>query len=87
MTDATDRKASLLALAVAVAAATILLIALTWGLTFYQDTWAFLMHRRGFDADAFLKPHNEHIVIIPVAIEKVLVAIFGMTTAAPNSSF
>lgn len=40
------------------------------------------MHRRDFDVEAFLAPHNEHIVLIPVAIQKLLLALFGMTSAA-----
>jgi hypothetical protein len=62
----------------------VLLLVLSSGLTFYQDTWSFLMHRQELSADAFLKPHNEHIVLIPVAIEKLLVGAFGMTSAAPE---
>jgi hypothetical protein len=52
--------------------------------TFIQDTWAFLLDRPGINADAFLKPHNEHIVVIPVAIEKLLITLFGMTSALPE---
>jgi hypothetical protein len=52
--------------------------------TFIQDTWAFLLDRPGINADAFFKPHNEHIVVIPVAIEKLLIAVFGMTSALPE---
>jgi hypothetical protein len=61
-----------------------LLIALSSGLSFYQDTWAFLIQRRPFDARSFFEPHNEHLVVIPVAIEKALIAIFGMTSALPE---
>lgn len=74
----------LLALALAVLASVVLLLALSSGLTFYQDTWAFLMQRREFTLDAFMEPHNEHIVVLPVAIEKILIAIFGMTSATPE---
>lgn len=42
------------------------------------------MHRQSFTLDAFLEPHNEHIVLIPVVIEKVLIGLFGMGTAAPE---
>lgn len=78
------RNAAIVLLGVALLASTVLLLALLSGLTFYQDTWAFLMHRRDLDADAFFAPHNEHIVVIPVAIEKLLVAVFGMSSAAPE---
>lgn len=76
--------APLLSLGAAVLGSVVLLLVLSWSLTFYQDTWAFLMHRRAFTADAFLEPHNEHIVVIPVAIEKLLLAVFGMTSALPE---
>lgn len=71
-------------LAALVTASVGLLVALSWKLTFYQDTWAFLMTRRGGGVGDFLRPHNEHIVLIPVAIEKLLIGLFGMTTARPE---
>ncbi len=51
--------------------------------TFLFDEWSFLLHRRGFSADVFLEPHNEHIVVIPVAIFKFLQEVFGMDSARP----
>jgi len=76
--------AAVVVLGLVLLAAAAVLLWMTSGLTYYQDTWAFLMHRRGFTADAFLEPHNEHIVLIPVAIVKLLLAIFGMTSALPE---
>jgi hypothetical protein len=78
------RNAPLVLLGAALLAAAVLLLALSSGLTFFQDTWSFLMYRRGFDADAFLLPHNEHIVLVPVAIQKLLLEVFGMDSAAPE---
>jgi hypothetical protein len=78
------RNAPVVLLAVALLASSALLLALEWNLTFFQDTWAFLMHRRAFTANAFLEPHNEHIVVIPVALEKLLIAVFGMASALPE---
>lgn len=83
-TAAIDRRA-LAALAAVLAAAATLLLILESGLTYYQDTWAFLMGRQDNSAAAFLEPHNEHIVLVPVALEKVMVGIFGMTTAMPEN--
>jgi hypothetical protein len=80
----TSRNAPLLLLAAALLAAAVLILALTWHFTFLQDTWEFLMNRRGFTADSFLKPHNEHIVVIPVAIEQLFLHLFGMSTALPE---
>jgi hypothetical protein len=79
-----DENAAIVVLGLVLLAAAAVLLWMTAGLTYYQDTWAFLMHRRGFTADAFLEPHNEHIVLIPVAIVKLLLAIFGMTSALPE---
>jgi hypothetical protein len=74
--------ATLLAL-VAMALAATLLIALTGPLTFILDDWAFLVYRRGFDAQAILEPHNEHIVIGPVLAYKALLELFGMDSPRP----
>lgn len=78
------RNAPLVLLCVALFGAAVLLLALTNGLTFFQDTWEFLMNRRELSTDALFKPHNEHIVVIPVAIELVLLKVFGMTSATPE---
>jgi hypothetical protein len=60
------------------------LISMQSHLTFFLDDWDLLLHRRGFSADAFLLPHNEHIVLAPVIIYKALQATVGMDSAAPN---
>ncbi|HWM64136.1 MAG TPA: hypothetical protein VNP96_09150 [Solirubrobacterales bacterium] len=78
------RNAPVILLGAALLGSTVLLLTLQSDLTFFQDTWAFLMRRQEFTAGAFLDPHNEHIVVIPVAIEMLLVALFGMTSAAPE---
>src|ERR1700754_578782 len=61
-----------------------LLLALTWEMTFYQDTWALLMTRRDPSLDAAFAPHNEHIGVFPVLIEQALIRVFGMTSARPE---
>lgn len=73
---------ALMGLALLLAAA--MLMALMAGQTFFQDTWAFLLDRQDFSVQSFFAPHNEHIAVIPVAIDKLLVAVFGMTTALPE---
>jgi MFS family permease len=70
--------------AAALLAAAALLLYLVFHLTFFQDTWEFLMTRRDFTVDAFLKPHNEHIVVIPVALQQLFLHLFGMGTALPE---
>ena len=82
--DRVESKAPYVLLGLALAAGAALLLALTWHLTFYQDTFEFLMNRRAFTADAILNPHNEHIVVLPVLIEQLFLHLFGMTTARPE---
>jgi hypothetical protein len=72
----------LLGLALVAAAAT--LFSLSSELTFFQDSWAFLMNRRELSADALLQPHNEHIVVLPVAIFQLLLHTFGMSSTRPE---
>jgi hypothetical protein len=71
-------------LVLALLAAGVLLLAFSAELTFFQDSWEFLMNRRGFGADALLEPHNEHIVVLPVAIVQLLLRVFGMSSAGPE---
>ena len=78
------RNAPVLLLGAALMASAALLLALTHGLTFFQDTWEFLMNRRDLSADSLLKPHNEHIVVVQVAIQIFLLEVFGMSSAAPE---
>jgi hypothetical protein len=59
-------------------------LVLTWEMTFFQDTWAILIERRDFTAEALFHPHNEHIVVLPVLIEQLFLHVFGMTSAAPE---
>lgn len=71
-------------LCIAVIVFSALYASLVWNLTFYQDTWEFLVNRRGFSADSLLKPHNEHIVLIPVLLQQLQLWLFGMGSAAPE---
>lgn len=71
-------------LGAALLAAAALLIALGWEMTFFQDTWAVLLERPGFTADSLLHPHNEHLLAFQVALEKLLIELFGMDSAHPE---
>jgi hypothetical protein len=82
--DWVNRNAPAALLGVAMAGSVALLLVLTREFTFLQDTWEFLMNRHEITADALLKPHNEHIVVIPVAIEQFFLRVFGMTSARPE---
>ncbi|HEY2715557.1 MAG TPA: hypothetical protein VGI73_04975, partial [Solirubrobacterales bacterium] len=83
MTARARRDAPVLLLGLALLAAAAVLTVAEWHVTYFQDTWSFLLERQPFEAESFLFPHNEHIVILPVAITKGLLAVFGMTSNTP----
>ena len=57
----------------------------TWRthLTFFIDDWDLLLHRRGFNVDAFLDPHARHLIAGPAALWKAIQATFGMDSQVP----
>ena len=71
-------------LVLALIAAAAVLFTYSAGLTYFQDSWEFLMHRRDFGVGALLDPHNEHIVLAPVLIEQLLLRLFGMSSTLPE---
>ncbi|MFA9401144.1 MAG: hypothetical protein ACERKT_08565, partial [Acidobacteriota bacterium] len=52
-------------------------------LNFMLDDWAFVIYREDGGLGDFLDPHNEHISILPVAIFKLFLSVFGMGSAMP----
>jgi hypothetical protein len=48
------------------------------GTTFWFDEWNFVQDRHEWTLDAFLKPHNEHFSLIPVAVYKLLFVTVGL---------
>ncbi|MEA2330246.1 MAG: hypothetical protein QOH58_384 [Thermoleophilaceae bacterium] len=48
------------------------------GLTFLQDEWDFVEFRLGGDADAFLEPHNQHLLLVVAAVYKALFVTAGL---------
>lgn len=79
-----SRAAPLALLVVAMAAAAAVLLSYGSNLTFFQDSWEFLMHRRDPSVANLLEPHNEHIVLIPVAITELFLRLFGMSSMTPE---
>ncbi|HEU4462528.1 MAG TPA: hypothetical protein VFR75_08045 [Solirubrobacterales bacterium] len=79
-----SRYAPLVLLGVAMAAAAAVLLTYGAGLTFFQDSWEFLMHRRDPSAATLLDPHNEHIVLLPVLITQASLRLFGMSSMTPE---
>jgi hypothetical protein len=76
-------RVSRLALAVLLAAVGVFLVYETRGTTFWFDEWQWVVERRGNDLDTFLRPHNEHFSLVPIAIYKLLLATAGLTDYAP----
>jgi hypothetical protein len=58
--------------------ALVLIVRKGQGTTFYYDEWNFVMNRRDWDVDTFLRPHAEHFSLVPVLIFKVLFATVGL---------
>jgi hypothetical protein len=75
----TPRNVPVLLLGAALTAAVAMTLLLTRELTFLQDTWDFLIGRRDPTLDSLFQPHNEHLVVLPVLIEQLLLRAFGMT--------
>jgi hypothetical protein len=82
--ERTIRHAPTLLLGVALAAGTAMTLVMTREMTFFQDTWAFIINRREITVDTLLQPHNEHVVVFPVLIEQLLLRVFGLTNAGPE---
>ncbi len=61
----------------------LLLVELGSRLSFLLDDWVFIVYRRGFTLDSFMQPDNEHFVAGPVAIWKLLIALFGIGSTLP----
>jgi hypothetical protein len=53
------------------------------GEIFLGDEWDFLVNRRGVNADAWLKPINEHLMVFPVAVFKLLFVTVGANDVGP----
>ena len=61
-------------------------VVLLWtyrGLSFFYDEWDFIQNRRAWNPGAFLEPHNEHLVLLPAFIFKVLFSVFGIGSYWP----
>ena len=59
-------------------AAGVWLYTLTNGTTFFQDEWVWVLYRRGDTLATFLRPHNQHLSLVPLLIYRSLLATAGM---------
>ena len=67
-----------LVLGLLLALAVVLLYRKGFGTTFFYDEWNFVMNRREWDAETFLRAHNEHLSLLPVLIFKLLFVTVGL---------
>jgi hypothetical protein len=51
--------------------------------TFYFDDWAIVLYRRSNGVHTWLDPHNGHLLLIPVAAYRLLMALFGLNHYRP----
>jgi hypothetical protein len=56
---------------------------LTRGTTFWQDEWAWVLYRRGNDLGTFLRPHNQHLSLVPLLIYRLLLTTVGARDYGP----
>jgi hypothetical protein len=49
-----------------------------FGTTFYYDEWNFVMNRREWDVETFLRAHNEHLSLLPALVFKLLFVTVGL---------
>lgn len=47
------------------------------GMTFFYDEWDVILRRR-FDGGSLLRPHNNHLIAVPVAIYRLVIGAFGL---------
>jgi hypothetical protein len=78
-----ERGLARIALAAAMLGTAALVVHLTRGLTFYYDEWSFVADRQGLSADTLLRPHNDHIVLLPLLVYKVFFDLFGLDAYWP----
>ena len=73
-----SRRAGAAALALVCAASAATLVVLGTRLTFFNDDWSFVMERPGL-----LDDHNGHLSVLPIAIYRVLIGLFGLDAQWP----
>jgi len=72
-----------LILGAAVLAASGLLVYLGRGLTPVVDEWAYISVYPGWGLETLLTPHNGHLVVFPLVVEKAITEIFGLESQLP----
>ena len=70
-------------LAVAIIVSGLLQLHLTRGSSFWADDWTWIATRRANTVSAFLSPYNGHLSLVPVAIYRLMFAVFGIGSYLP----
>jgi hypothetical protein len=73
----------ILALAAAIAAATILILYLGRGQTAASDQWAYIYAYQPWSLESLLTPHSGHLIVFPLIVYKALFEAFGIETQLP----
>ena len=77
------QRAPIALLGIAVAASGTLLFSLTANLIFVGDGWELLAGRPDWSIGTFVDPWNEHLIVLPAVVYKLLLSTFGMDSAFP----
>lgn len=81
---ALTRNAPVILMGIAAVISVVVLLLLQSGMTFFQDEWNMVIHRTGFNAPAFFDPNDVHPVPVVVAIYKICLDIWGLSTVFPD---
>ena len=71
------------AFGVAAATASIVLLAMGAGMTFFSDEWAFIEGRSLANVSDWFRPHNEHWSTLPVIVYRAMVETIGIGSYMP----
>lgn len=77
------RRASVLVVALGALLSVTLLLYLSRDLSFFHDEWNFILNRRTTGLETFLKPHNEHLHLVPIVSYKILLGLVGLRSYMP----
>jgi hypothetical protein len=69
--------------ALAIGGAAVLVLYLSRDLIFKWDEWDFVLGRLDQGVESLLRPHNEHLVALPLVVFKILLGIFGLDSYVP----
>jgi hypothetical protein len=83
MDEARQRRVALAALLGAVAISMLAILFWSRGEWFYADDWTYFVSRRSWDFHTLFYPTVGHLIVLPLVLFKVLLEIFGATSAVP----